>query len=198
MSFLDSGPARATSTASVVLSPAVRPLSLLPACPVLTGSSTGSSGQSKLVVLKSLATFLVYAVTTASGPRDISNESSSGNLTTPTWYFSSSFASTSAFVAFDALLRPTNGPNMSHDSQPPSTRSWVPEASGENEDFVGDFDLAATSSASWAVQDLSDIDVAVASLAENKQGSSGLDLQVASAAVSLYYSTILLYCSLPF
>ncbi|EIW64399.1 uncharacterized protein TRAVEDRAFT_68214 [Trametes versicolor FP-101664 SS1] len=155
----DSGPARATSTASVVLSPA-----------------------SKLVVLKSLATFLVYAVTTASGPRDISNESSSGNLTTPTWYFSSSFASTSAFVAFDALLRPTNGPNMSHDSQPPSTRSWVPEASGENEDFVGDFDLAATSSASWAVQELNDIDVAVAALAENKQGSSGLDLQVASAA----------------
>lgn len=70
----------------------------------------------------------------------------------------------------------------------------MPEASGENEDFVGLFDLAATSSASWGVQELNDIDVAVAALAENKQGGNDLDLQVASAAVSfkLFHNTLML------
>ncbi|KAH9847335.1 hypothetical protein C2E23DRAFT_741971 [Lenzites betulinus] len=159
----DTGPIQATSTASVVLSSA-----------------------SKLVVLKSLATFLGYAVAATSAAKDVTSDSHTGSLATPTWYFSSSFASTSAFNAFDALLRPTLQP-LSHSGQHPSypsaTTTWAPEASDDNEDdFEGLFDFVASYSAPWAIHELNDIDAAVAALSENSQYGNGLDTQVASTA----------------
>lgn len=126
-------------------------------------------------------------MTTSSGTTDSAGESSVGSLKTPTWYFSSSFASTSAFNAFDALLRPTHDPTANRNIDVPVAASWVPEASGEGENFVGHFEFAAAGSTCWSLQELNDIDVAVAALNEEKQSGSGIDLQVASAAVSLTF-----------
>ncbi|KAI0361212.1 hypothetical protein OH77DRAFT_1443396 [Trametes cingulata] len=158
----DTGPIQATSTASVVLSPS-----------------------SKLTVLKSLASFLSYAVTAAGGPQDVTAEASAGALPTPTWYFSSSFASTSAFDAFDALLRPTSTSSPHADSRrthSAPTRNWVAEVSDEwDEDFVGQFSLATSGVPSFSVQELDGIEGAVAASVEDGQTGSGLDAQVASA-----------------
>jgi pre-rRNA-processing protein IPI1 len=80
------GPAQATSTASVVLTPA-----------------------SKLVILRSLSSFLGLALsshnhTSADLPK----------TTMPTWFFSASFATKEAYEAFDSLLRPTPSSSVRH------------------------------------------------------------------------------------
>ncbi|CDO73234.1 hypothetical protein BN946_scf185007.g289 [Trametes cinnabarina] len=159
----DTGPVQATSTASVVLSSA-----------------------SKLVVLRSLANFLSHAVAFASYSTDAALDSPSAALTTPTWYFSSSFASSSAFEAFDSLLRPrwsSTDPSMTH--QRDATRTWVPEYSDESqEDFAGRFDLTLPSSlAPWTVQELNSTVTDVSMLNEDKlSGLSGPSPDVAAAA----------------
>ncbi|KAI0830683.1 hypothetical protein BC628DRAFT_1313137 [Trametes gibbosa] len=156
----DTGPIQATSTASVVLSPA-----------------------SKLVVLKSLATFLGYAVTAISTANHVTTESHTGNLATPTWYFSSSFASTSAFDAFDALLRPSFHPSSHSGSYQSTTRSWIPEALEDNEEhFVGHFEFATSHPTSWGINELNDVVAAVAALSESTQSGTALDTHVASVA----------------
>ncbi|KAI0375373.1 hypothetical protein BV20DRAFT_265919 [Pilatotrama ljubarskyi] len=176
----DTGPVQATSTASVVLSPSVW--------------AFGCSGvkltdiaimQSKLVVLKSLASFLAHAVTANSTGTDVIPEANTGTLTTPTWYFSSSFASTSAFNAFDALIRPISTPSPQADSRRAHltvTREWVPEVSDEGEeDFVGHFSLATSGVSTLTVQELNGIEGAVSATTGEGQASNGLDPKVTSA-----------------
>ncbi|KAI0330555.1 hypothetical protein GY45DRAFT_736395 [Cubamyces sp. BRFM 1775] len=155
----DTGPVQATSTASVVLSPA-----------------------SKLVVLRSLATFLNYAVSITGRTNDSAADPSSATFITPTWYFSSSFASTSAFDAFDALLRPLRS-QITSDARP-DVRTWHPECSDDmEEDFVGKFNLAQPSTTAWTVQDLDSVQTAIAALSSDGQSSAnGLDPQVTAAA----------------
>ncbi|KAL7285185.1 hypothetical protein ACG7TL_000278 [Trametes sanguinea] len=159
----DTGPVQATSTASVVL-----------------------SATSKLVVLRSLAHFLSHAVAVSGRSSDATLESTSTVLATPTWYFSSSFASTPAFEAFDALLRPTWNPSSSTSQYLGSaSRAWAPEFSEDcEEDFVGQFDFAVTPSTSaWTIQDLSDVVAEVNTSNEDKRsGSNGPDPQVIAAA----------------
>ncbi|KAI9060172.1 hypothetical protein FKP32DRAFT_1595567 [Trametes sanguinea] len=159
----DTGPVQATSTASVVLSPA-----------------------SKLVVLRSLAHFLSHAVAVSGHSGDVTSESTSATLLTPTWYFSSSFASKSAFEAFDALLRPTWDPSSSSSRRlGDATRTWVPEFSEDcEEDFVGQFDLAVPpSTSSWTLQDMNDVVSEVnMSNGDRQSGSNGPDPQVVAAA----------------
>ncbi|KAI0639775.1 hypothetical protein C8Q77DRAFT_1082807 [Trametes polyzona] len=152
----DKGPVQATSTASVVLSLA-----------------------SKLVVFKSLATFLDHAL--AKTDYDTEADVPSVNASTPTWYFSSSFASTSSFDAFDALLRPSTYP-LVRAPQSSLPRHWAPEAGGDDwEDFVSHYASVSSGSLSWAIQELHDIDNAIARLSDHKESDSGVDAQVASA-----------------
>ncbi|KAH9944068.1 uncharacterized protein BXZ73DRAFT_39165 [Epithele typhae] len=130
----DTGPIQATSTASVVLSSA-----------------------SKLVVLRSLASFLSHALRSFWISRDFA-ESSSATVT-PTWYLASAFSSRRAFEAFDALLRP-------HETTT-SSRQWTEEAQEESaDDFVGNFnDALATGPLAWSLNDLEDVDVTMSTLA---------------------------------
>ncbi|KAJ8494635.1 hypothetical protein ONZ51_g2221 [Trametes cubensis] len=156
----DTGPVQATSTASVVLSAA-----------------------SKLVVLRSLATFLNYAVSITGRNNDSAVDAPLAALITPTWYFSSSFASTSALHAFDALLQPIRSQSTSG-TRADDVRTWHPEHSVETEeDFVGKFDLAQPSSTAWMAQDLDSVHAAVIALSADGQSSvDGLDPQVTAAA----------------
>ncbi|KAH9898031.1 hypothetical protein C8Q73DRAFT_640798 [Cubamyces lactineus] len=151
----DTGPVQATSTASVVLSAA-----------------------SKLVVLRSLATFLNYAVSITGQTSDSAGGTHSATLITPTWYFSSSFASTSAFHAFDTLLQPIRSQSTSS-TRPDEVRTWHAEHSDETEeDFVGDFNLAQPSSMAWTIQDLDSVHAAIVALSADSQSSvDGLDPQ---------------------
>ncbi|KAM5530783.1 hypothetical protein V8D89_015524, partial [Ganoderma adspersum] len=154
----DTGPVQATSTASVVLSPA-----------------------SKLVVLRSFESFLAHAVSSSWNAKD-TRESSAGSLTTPTWYLSSFFASTSAFDTFDALLQPRvslNGDSLRLKDR----RIWSPEISGDSaETFVGQFPFVADlCSSAWSLQDIADIDDAVATLREEGRVGSGTDAEIVCA-----------------
>ncbi|KAI0315863.1 hypothetical protein OF83DRAFT_1061342 [Amylostereum chailletii] len=80
----DTGPVKATSTASVVLSTA-----------------------SKRVVLQSLSKFIRVAIA-----QDSNSEASTSQPGIPTWYFAPAFSSPEAFQTFDALLRPrSENPN---------------------------------------------------------------------------------------
>ncbi|KAI0800897.1 hypothetical protein C8Q74DRAFT_1314301 [Fomes fomentarius] len=150
----DTGPIQATSTASVVLSPA-----------------------SKLVVLKSLSTFLSHAIASAWHPRDLA-QASGATLATPTWYLSSSFSSTSAYEAFDALLRPMSARRSSQSA-------WVwSEETPENaeEDFAGHFPLAmAPCSTEWSMHDLS-VDAVISAVQEEGQSMMGSGAEVACVA----------------
>ncbi|RPD64943.1 hypothetical protein L227DRAFT_591208 [Lentinus tigrinus ALCF2SS1-6] len=165
----DTGPVQATSTASVVLSPA-----------------------SKLVVLKSLASFLSHAITSAWHNQE-SAEASSSTVTTPAWYFSSSFASSNAFDAFDTLLHPVTSAEGSR--QP--TRTWHDDVSPEEDGFVGTFPLASWApSAAWTIADLNHIDVAISTLNGGRvdQGTStevACAVQLAKTVHSILVSTFL-------
>ncbi|TBU34542.1 hypothetical protein BD311DRAFT_746356 [Dichomitus squalens] len=155
----DVGPVLATSTASVVLSPA-----------------------SKLIVLKSLESFLSRAVASSWSSKD-GSELSSSVLVTPTWYLSSSFASTSAFGAFDALLQPSSFRCGADPLRLGDTRVWLPEVSENGgESFVGQFSLLSEScSSAWSFHDLTDVDAAVALLREGQAGS-GTDVEITCVA----------------
>ncbi|KAI0652243.1 hypothetical protein C8Q79DRAFT_898200 [Trametes meyenii] len=159
----DAGPVQATSTASVVLSPA-----------------------SKLVVLKSLAAFLDHAVSEIDSAGIVAGEASSATLETPTWYFSSSFSSSSAFEIFDSQLRPASNPSQVSErrhTRSSITKAWYPEISdGNTEDFVGRFDLSRSEIASWSLQELQNVAAAIALLDDNQSDGAGLDTLVTSIA----------------
>ncbi|KAF9044791.1 hypothetical protein BDZ89DRAFT_1058887 [Hymenopellis radicata] len=114
------GPLKATSTASVVLTAA-----------------------SKLVVLKSLATFIRKALASTK-----SNDN-------PRWYLASSFDSPEAYSVFDNLLQPLSV------NPPLSSRRWAEEYDDEtgNEDFVFPNQTPASSSSAKGLylNDLLDI-----------------------------------------
>ncbi len=136
--------------------------------------------QSKLVVLKSLASFLSHAIKSAWHDRE-SAEASSSTVTTPTWYLSSSFASSNAFDAFDALLRPIISTQGSREP----IRTWRDEVSPEEDGFVGPFPLACgISSAAWTIGDLNDVDAAISTLKGDGTGE-GTSADVSCAVVSL-------------
>ncbi|KAI8980644.1 hypothetical protein BD414DRAFT_420409 [Trametes punicea] len=159
----DTGPVQATSTASVVLSPT-----------------------SKLAILRSLANFLSHTVAMPGSWSGAVLDAHSAALLTPTWYFSSSFASTSAFDAFETLMRPVY--YVSH----PGTqrgrgdaRTWAPEVSEDSEeDFVGDFEFAAAAKlVPWTVQDLNNVSAELTLPTEDQHlGVDKLDPEVAAAA----------------
>ncbi|OBZ80001.1 Testis-expressed sequence 10 protein [Grifola frondosa] len=143
------GPVQATSTASVILSPA-----------------------SKLVVLKSLSLFLSHALlsTRNIGPAP-SQIASTSSPPTPTWYLSSSFSSSSAYNTFDSLIRPA----YSQSSSECSVRHWAEEVDPEtfDEDFVGNFEFATASiTAGWTLQDLTNVDVLLTAGADDRLGGS--------------------------
>ncbi|KAL6304291.1 hypothetical protein BKA93DRAFT_733535 [Sparassis latifolia] len=137
----DSGPVQATSTASVVLSPA-----------------------SKLAVLKSLSSFLTHAlVSSLRVPDFASSPTSASPPTTPTWYLSSSFSSSVAFDCFESVFQPicslSTGFSSSRRGFGPS-RQWTQEIDPEVhfEHFPGDFAYAvAPIGAGWTLQDLTDV-----------------------------------------
>ncbi|KAF9822049.1 hypothetical protein IEO21_00043 [Rhodonia placenta] len=133
----DTGPVRATSTASVILSPA-----------------------SKLIVLKSLSSFLSHALSAASSSSQPSS-SSSAHPPTPTWFLSSSFTSLEAYEAFESVLRPTYHASQSMSSAGYAER-WSEEADVDVtfETFPGHFDAAsAPTGISWSLQELMNVDV---------------------------------------
>ncbi|KAI0756631.1 hypothetical protein C8Q80DRAFT_1093119 [Daedaleopsis nitida] len=145
----DTGPVQATSTASVVLSPA-----------------------SKLIVLRSLSLFLSQAITSAWRFED-TTEASGSTMITPTWYLSSSFASRSAFEAFDSLLRTTSQAQE-------STRHWTAEVSdNEQETFVGDHSMLLSGHTGWSLHDLDDAGAAVVALQDGGQPAMGTDAELA-------------------
>ncbi|EMD42224.1 hypothetical protein CERSUDRAFT_110758 [Gelatoporia subvermispora B] len=132
----DTGPVRATSTASVVLSPG-----------------------SKLIVLRSLSSFLKNAL------------SSSTELTTtdaaiptaPTWFLSSSFTSQETYQSFDSLLRPVCQKHASSSKMPASNlpRRWEEEVDIDAfvEHFPGTFPNSQPNAAfGWTLQDLTNVD----------------------------------------
>ncbi|KAI0715228.1 hypothetical protein C8Q76DRAFT_618591 [Earliella scabrosa] len=159
----DTGPVQATSTASVILSPV-----------------------SKVVVLKSLASFLSQAIPFAWRSREPQG-TSGPTLTTPTWYLSSSFASTSAFNCFDALLVPT----LTQTDTGPSWH-WSQELDGsEGEDFAGSYSLAdAPCSAELSVQDLSDVSTLIAAIQEEGRSGLGTDAEVSCNLARTLHSTL--------
>ncbi|KAI0053977.1 hypothetical protein FA95DRAFT_1551756 [Auriscalpium vulgare] len=122
----DSGPVRATSTASVVLSTA-----------------------SKLVVLRSLAKFLRIVFVTAQAGSLVDDPSSSQTH----WYLASSFISQSAYEAFDTLLRST-AQNPSHAGSP--TRKWQSEVDPEDDVDHFSERAFRPMEASWSLQDLTE------------------------------------------
>ncbi|KAI0673507.1 hypothetical protein C8Q78DRAFT_968534 [Trametes maxima] len=153
----DTGPIQATSTASVVLSP-----------------------PSKLVVLRSLAAFLDHAVSEVGGASKVTGESSSATLATPTWYFSASFSTTSAFETFDSLLRPVSSASQARLGV---AKTWFPEISDEDgEDFVGQFDFPPSEVSPWSLQELQNVDAAIALLGGNKDNTGRCDILVTSIA----------------
>lgn len=115
----------------------------------------------------------------------------SATLITPTWYFSSSFASTSAFHAFDTLLQPIRSQSTSS-TRPDEVRTWHAEHFDETEeDFVGDFNLAQPSSMAWTIQDLDSVHAAIVALSADSQSSvDGLDPQVTAAAVGHVHRSV--------
>ncbi|CCM05152.1 uncharacterized protein FIBRA_07361 [Fibroporia radiculosa] len=129
----DTGPVRATSIASVVLSTA-----------------------SKLVVLRSMTSFFSKALSPASSSR---MESSTPSLN---WFLSASFSSPEAFRAFDTLLLPAHHPTQASSSGQQHSQTWSEEADMDVhlESSLGHFEhVVASLGAGWTLQDLVDIDI---------------------------------------
>ncbi|PCH33787.1 hypothetical protein WOLCODRAFT_135324 [Wolfiporia cocos MD-104 SS10] len=132
----NTGPVQATSTASVVL-------------------STGS----KLVVLKSLSSFLRHALSFSDSSNHAST-SSDPNPSIPSWFLSTSFASPDSFECFDKILWP-----VYHSAASPSmnlSQKWRPEIDPDDssEDFAGHFDFAtAFIGSGYSLHDVIDINL---------------------------------------
>jgi pre-rRNA-processing protein IPI1 len=109
--------------------------------------------QSKLVVLRSLSTFLQSALS----PCYHASAKCSSNPSTshiPSWYLAPSFASPEAYKAFDRLLQSAS----QHSS--PSSRCWNIEVEPESgqDNFIQNYILTEGSLGShWSLQHLSDV-----------------------------------------
>jgi pre-rRNA-processing protein IPI1 len=139
----DTGPVSATSTASVVLSPAVRDTISF------AEAALTSISQSKLVILSSLATFLhtCLSVPSSASPKGVSTSF------IPTWYLEPSFPTPQGLKSFEHLLRPTFNTRSSFD-----VRVWDPQPGRDEykERPIDGFILARPSPAAvWTLQDLS-------------------------------------------
>lgn len=162
----------------------------LHAVPCRSASCVYTIVQSKLVVLKSLSTFLSHAIASAWHPRDLA-EASGSTLATPTWYLSSSFSSMSAFEDFDALLRP-----ISARGGPQSAWVWSEETSENAEDFAGHCPLAmAPCSAEWSMHDLG-VDAVISAVQEEGQSMIGSGAEVACVAVCFFFMSRRQVCTL--
>lgn len=131
--------------------------------------------ESKLIVLKSLSSFLSHALSAASSSSQPSS-SSSAHPPTPTWFLSSSFTSLEAYEAFESVLRPTYHASQSMSSAGYAER-WSEEADVDVtfETFPGHFDAAsAPTGISWSLQELMNVDVQEANQSgdDNKSPSS--------------------------
>ncbi|KAG5648058.1 hypothetical protein DXG03_007093 [Asterophora parasitica] len=98
------GPLKATSTASVVLTPA-----------------------SKLTVLHSLSTFLQVSLSSFAGPSSSSRTSFDPSTSLPTWYLASSFSREADYLAFEDLINPSA-------PSPLRRRKWQEEVDPEEGD----------------------------------------------------------------
>lgn len=156
----DTGPVQATSTASVILSPA-----------------------SKLVVLRSFSSFLSQAISSRDlNCYNVSQEETPKQLRrTPAWFMGSAFTSKSAFEAFDTSVLPA----FSWPTSVPA-RQWQEESFPEDgqEDFVGSFPLLASDSVeSWSFDSLSNLESIPALDGSDSAGSSS-GIRAESAYVS--------------
>ncbi|OJA10838.1 hypothetical protein AZE42_00252 [Rhizopogon vesiculosus] len=120
------GAAQATSTASVVL-----------------------SAQSKLVILKSLSTFLTHAVSRLlQSPSNVASDPTAVPL--PTWFFAPSFLSARSFAAYERLFQT-------------GSADVRPQLNVDNlqDDFIcmPDF-VTGASTVEWSLNDLSDLSLA--------------------------------------
>lgn len=166
----DTGPVRATSTASVILSPA-----------------------SKLIVLKSLSSFLSHALSATLSSSQPSS-SSSAHPPTPTWFLSSSFTSLKAYEAFESVLRPTYHASQSMSSARYAER-WSEEADVDVtfETFPGQFDAAsAPTGIAWSLQELMNVDVQeVNQSGDDNKSPSSFAVHLARTLHSTVVSTLL-------
>jgi pre-rRNA-processing protein IPI1 len=111
--------------------------------------------QSKLVILKSLASFLRHAISPSTNREGARN---SDHETISTWYLSSAFSSPQAFDEFDNLLKPSLASSVSSKISM-RQRYWEPEATPDTttEGALGLFPLAHSILVdAWSLRDLSD------------------------------------------
>jgi hypothetical protein len=118
--------------------------------------------QSKLVALKSFYRFLQHSIPRNGDETGSTNAESSSRI--PTWYFSSSFATSTAYHIFAQLLRPSRTQSTTSGTLPIAGRTmvWqdnvdVDEDALEREDFSGSFALADISGqglAGWSFGEL--------------------------------------------
>ncbi|KAJ6604747.1 hypothetical protein DFH09DRAFT_1123715 [Mycena vulgaris] len=158
------GPMKATSTASVVLTPA-----------------------SKLVVLQSLSTFLRHAVSPPSRTsRDRLGPSSVSSI--DTWYLTSWFRTPEAYRVFDQLLQPRH----SQPENGPSRKTWQEEADLEC-DAVSPcpYSLIGPFGGKWTLQQLSDIVDSAGNTTSNDGDSSMFVKHLARTLHSTLVSTFL-------
>ncbi|KAI0931972.1 hypothetical protein AcV5_004663 [Taiwanofungus camphoratus] len=167
----DSGPAQATSTASIVLSPG-----------------------SKLVVLESLSSFLSHALSVPRIARScIASTSSVLSPQIPTWYLSSSFSSPEAFRSFDSILRPVyhTSAQSTHTDFSRSSGQWIEEVDLEAqfEHFPGTFGFAADPIGMGStIQDFANIDFQDAS--HSNGGMSADHVYIAHLAQTLHSTLV--------
>lgn len=166
-------------------------------CNIITGGESDAfvqvcvslmSMQSKLVVLKSLGTFLSRAMSTQDPGRYQPNaeDISAQMRQTPTWFMAAAFSSPSAFAAFDGSIKP-NLPS----SNSSAVRRWREENDPDgDEEFVGSFPLVCGDpDESWSFESLSHLEFG--SLAEDVGSSSGIKPE--SAYISVRTSWAILY-----
>ena len=119
--------------------------------------------QSKLVLLKSFCRFLQHSLArNGEGETGSAKMELTASSRIPTWYFSSSFATPTAYHAFAQLLRPSRTPTSDTLPSAERTMEWqdkvdVDEDLLEGEDFAGSFALADISGqglAGWSFGEL--------------------------------------------
>ncbi|KAG5654094.1 hypothetical protein H0H81_007508 [Sphagnurus paluster] len=152
------GPLKATSTASVILTPA-----------------------SKLIVLRSLSTFLQVSLTSFGGPSSSKTTFDPAN-SLHTWYLASSFARHTEYEAFERLLQPCAPTPLRH-------RIWQEEVDPEDGD--DDFLLAAApiTSEPFSLQELTDVSSAIGAV--EFETSDNLDASLVAHLARTLHSTLI-------
>ncbi|KAJ3559764.1 hypothetical protein NM688_g137 [Phlebia brevispora] len=174
----DTGPIQATSTASVVLSPA-----------------------SKLVVLKSLSAFLSAAILQRSSRRIRGTQTAITEQLTPTWFFARSFSSRAAFDSFNSLITPASAGSVRKGLQ--DTRHWNQDfdARSTEEDFVQCSTWAVDRiDSSLDFKDITNMDQAFndAEASADSSIESSYIMQIARTLQPVLIATFLDYCSTAF